>query len=116
MHDVSPLSVVGSENRGGGKACSDQEREFARQFVLNGGNGTKAAVLADYSNPSVAAHRCLTRPRVLAEVKRLMTVNASAYLPIAIRVLVDIACISPNSARHTAPASRRLIPSWIVAE
>lgn len=71
---------------------SERRREFARQFVLNGGNGTKAAVMAGYSeaDPSKAARRALLDAKVIAEIKRLSTINIGAWLPMAIGVLIEL--------------------------
>lgn len=90
---------------------SARQREFARHFVLNGGNATKAAVMAGYSasDPSVAGHRCLLHPAILAEIRRLSIVNVASFLPIAIRVLIELMCDPETPARDRISAANSLL-------
>ena len=52
---------------------SDQEREFAAAYVAKGGNATKAAIAAGYSQHTAkqAGSRLTQRPRVQAEIVRI---------------------------------------------
>jgi len=106
-----PASLVPESVYSGPAQLSVLEREFARAYVLTGGNATKAAVIAGYSEhgANVAGYRCLTRPRVLGEIKRLSITNAQAYLPIAIRVLLDIATDPNQDARARVQAANSLL-------
>ena len=116
--DISPAtdpdaqlpSVVESVS-GGPAGLSELQREFARHFVLNGGNSTKAAILAGYSDKSahVSAHRNLVNVKVLAEIKRLSVSNVQAFLPIAIRTLVEIACDPEADPRARVQAANSLL-------
>lgn len=71
---------------------TQQQREFARLYVIHGGNATKAAELAGYQGARKAGWRNLLRPLVLHEIKRLSIVHTEAWLPLAIRQLVEIMC------------------------
>jgi hypothetical protein len=90
---------------------SARRREFARFFVESGGNGTKAAVLAGYSvsDPAKAASRALLDVKVVEEIKRLSTVNIGAWLPLAIRVLIDIMSDPTTPARDRISAANSLL-------
>ncbi len=54
-------------------ALSPQEQRFCNEYAANGGNATKAAIAAGYSEATAAqtASRLLKRPRVHAEIRRL---------------------------------------------
>ncbi len=84
-------TVQGSGKRGGFR-LSQLQQAFAREFVLNGGNSGKAALLAGYSESKQSAARALVNPAVLAEIKRLSIVHVEALLPIALRQLFDVMC------------------------
>jgi phage terminase small subunit len=91
----SPVSLVSGEQAGSGKAARDgltqMARLFCRYYVINGGNGTQAAIEAGYGGgASNMAARNLCKPAVQAEIARLSKVTVGAALPIAIARLVAI--------------------------
>lgn len=103
-----PLPPPTPSVRAGPSSCSSQEREFARAYVLVGGNATKAAALAGYACPEVAGSRCLTRPRVLDEVRRISIANASALLPIVMRQWLNILCDEEADTRARVMAGEKI--------
>jgi phage terminase small subunit len=68
-----------------------KQRRFACLYVLQGGNGTKAAELAGYSAPDVAGVRVRLNPKVAELINLLALADARATLPVAIHVLLSIA-------------------------
>lgn len=93
----------------GGHLLSPLQREFARQYVLTGGNATKAATLAGYGAPEKAGFRALVNSTVLHEIKRLTIVHVESWLPIAIRQLVDIMCDPTTDAKARVMAANSLL-------
>lgn len=97
----------------GGAALSQRERAFCREFVLNGGNASQAALSAGYGaharSASVAAARCMARPRVLAEIKRLMVANISAHLPASLQTLISIATDNEADERARVMAANSIL-------
>lgn len=93
----------------GGHRLSELQREFARQYVLTGGNATKAAALAGYGSPEKAGFRALVNAAVLHEIKRLTIVHVESWLPIAIRQLVDIMCDPTTDAKARVMAANSLL-------
>ncbi|OHC93776.1 MAG: hypothetical protein A2792_01090 [Sphingomonadales bacterium RIFCSPHIGHO2_01_FULL_65_20] len=69
---------------------TEKQRLWARHFVLNGGRSQAAAVSAGFGSPSNAAYRMLVNPQVMAEVRRLATLNMEAALPRTINRLLAI--------------------------
>ncbi|MCH2238910.1 MAG: terminase small subunit [Blastomonas sp.] len=69
---------------------TDKQRLWARHFVLNGGNANEAARSAGFSAVTNAAYRMLVNPQVMAEVRRLGTLNMEAALPRTINRLIEI--------------------------
>jgi hypothetical protein len=69
---------------------TEKQRLWARHFVLNGGRSQAAAVSAGFGSPSNAAYRMLVNPQVMAEVRRLATLNMEAALPRTINRLLEI--------------------------
>lgn len=63
-------------------AIVDQQKAFAEQYVLCGGNGKRAAVLAGYAEGSSAqaAYRLLGLPHVQAEIRRQQTTTVRGRL------------------------------------
>lgn len=103
------LDCVTGPSGHGGHRLSDQQREFARQYVLTGGNATKAAALANYTWPEKAGFRNLVHPSILHEIKRISIVHTEALLPIAIRQLVEIMCNPELDARARVQAATALL-------
>lgn len=100
---------VSPANGHGGHRLNELQREFARQFVLSGGNATKAAALAGYGAPDKAGTRNLVNTSILHEIKRLAIVHTEALLPIAIRQLVNIMCDPSLDARARVAAATALL-------
>jgi hypothetical protein len=70
---------------------TDKQRRFAALYVLQGGNGKKAAELAGYASPDVDCVRVRLNPKVAELIHLLALADARATLPVAIAVLLDIA-------------------------
>jgi hypothetical protein len=77
------------------------QRRFAQEYVLNGGNQVAAATSAGYSSPESSARQCLLNAQVLGEIRRLSIVHAEAKLPMAIKRLVEI-IESPSTPAQAA--------------
>ncbi|AYJ85768.1 hypothetical protein D3Y57_07015 [Sphingomonas paeninsulae] len=93
----------------GGHRLNARQRDFARHFVLTGGKITKSAVLAGYDSPGAMGAKNVCHPSILAEIKRLSVVNVSAYLPRAIRTLVDIMTDDKADTRARVTAATNLL-------
>lgn len=74
----------------GGTRLNQRQRDFAREYVLSGGNALAAASAARYASTSMA-NKSLLHAGILQEIKRLSVVNIQAELPRLIRNLLDIA-------------------------
>lgn len=74
---------------------SAQHREFAKQFILNGGNGSAAAALvmpdATKAAQAMQASRWALHGGIQAEIQRLTVTNLSAKLPQLIDRLLKVA-------------------------
>lgn len=88
--DDDPVASALAADAAKPRFLTDQQRLWARYFVLNGGNANEAARSAGYGSPSHAAYRCLVHPQVMAEVRRLATLNMEAALPRTINRLIEI--------------------------
>lgn len=105
---LSLASVSGA----GFDKLTEKQRRFAALYVLHQGNGTKAAELAGYVAPDVAAVRVRLNQHVAELINLLALADAKATLPVAIAVLVEIASgwHDPETGlfvKSTAPASER---------
>lgn len=105
----APPSVASVQR--GRALLSQLQRDFALHFVLCGGRPRRAAILAGYAagGASISAHRNLVNPRILAEIKRLSVSNIQAALPVAIRVLIEIASDPKADARARVQAANSLL-------
>lgn len=50
---------------------TEQQERFCREYVTNGGHGTKAAIYAGYKNPEVMSHQLKKRGYIQLEIGRL---------------------------------------------
>lgn len=107
--DDRPLA--GASVSGALNEMSVRQREFARAYVLNGGRIAEAACEAGYgeADPGKAGRRCLLNAKVLHEIKRLSILHVEAHLPIAIKVLVDIASDPEQDAASRVKAATALL-------
>lgn len=114
FHDSVSL-VVDRDTSGSTGPGSNRERlsvlqrEFARQYVLCGGDARRAATLAGYESAKSAGVRNLVNPPVLAEIKRLSIVHVEALLPIMVRQLFDIATDPAQDAKARVLAANSLL-------
>lgn len=83
-----------------GHRVTYMQAEFARHYVMNGGNGSAAAKLAGYASDTMAV-KCLTNASVIAEIKRLAVVNFEARLPEIIGRTLEIA-LNPETPKAMA--------------
>jgi hypothetical protein len=85
---------------------SELQREWARNFVLCGGNSLKAAILAGYSDKSarVSSYKNAANPKVMAYVQSLCVANLKAHLPMAIGELVRLIADPDTDARAKVQA------------
>ena len=67
-----------------------KHREFARLYVIHGGNASKAAKEAGYRSPTMG-QKMLLNANVQAEIKRLSVTNLEAALPKIIKKTLEIA-------------------------
>lgn len=66
MNDVVVLQSEQLAN-----AVNFQQEQFAREYVANGGNGTRAAIAAGYSTPAETGSRLIRHPNVRALIDAL---------------------------------------------
>jgi hypothetical protein len=95
LEDNTSVSLVEPVAEGSVQLPSDgltaMAREFARQYVLNGGMAEQAAIDAGYAGGARnMATRNLCKPKVQAEIARLSKVTVGAALPVAIGRLIAI--------------------------
>ena len=106
---VGEGTSVSSGNGHGGHRLNPLQRAFAREYVMSGGNATKAAAVAGYNAPANAGTRNLVNPSVLAEIKRLAIVHVDALLPIALRQLFDIMCDPEADTKSRVMAANSIL-------
>lgn len=94
--DDDPFSAMDSVS--GPSGLSTLQRDWARQFVLLGGNATKAAVIAGYAESSahLSGRKNCLNGRVMSYVRQLSMADCRQYLPLAISTLV--ACCADAEA------------------
>lgn len=89
----SKAIIRSSKGRFAGAQLTPMQREFAYQYVINGGNGSKAAEAAGYANPPQDAHRNLRLPHVQHEIflcrQRYLGDLATKALPVVKGILED---------------------------
>lgn len=91
-------------------SLSAQQREFAKAFILNGGNGSAAAALvmpeATKAAQAMQASRWALHGGIQAEIQRLTVTNLSAKLPQLINKLMGIALDERTDPETGAPMVR----------
>lgn len=108
------------DNRGhlveSGRGLTDMQRAFAEAYAADTGHaqgrGTRAAVIAGYSEASArtSARACLRNPAVLAKIResQLRWVRTGAVQD-ALRVLHEIVTDDGESARNRIAAASKLV-------
>lgn len=96
---------------GGSSGLSILQRNFAREFVANGGKATEAAIAAGYAAPSarISATKCLCNPRVGHEIERLSRTFIYSGLPAAIHRLFGIIMNPETKDRDALKAVNSLL-------
>lgn len=89
LETLSPHSVAPPSGHGGHR-LTPQQKAFAFEYVMNGGNGREAAMSAGYAAPDKAAWRNTLNTSIQREVERLSVAYIGAKLPWLIQKACDL--------------------------
>lgn len=90
-HDFQEIAETEASVSGNpARLLNQMQRDFAANYVANGGKSTAAAEAAGYSSAATMGSKLKLNPRVQALIRKLSIVNIEASLPAAIQALLDI--------------------------